>query len=167
MRQRRSRNTISRLKDEANIVYNQEEQIEGILVKLFLELFTSGGISDSEAVLENVHTKLTENMAAYLWAPFSATKVQQALKQMHPNKLPGPNGMSFLFFQKYWHIIGSNVTSFVLNIQNNKPDVSSINETYLVLFNVVYKITSKMIEKIMWLIPALYTTFKSFLSQEG
>lgn len=39
-----------------------------------------------------------------------------ALKQMHPLKAPGPDGMCPLFFQINWHIVGHAVTSLVLSV---------------------------------------------------
>ena len=37
-------------------------------------------------------------------------EVWRALMQMHPTKSPGPDGMSPLFFQKYWDVVGPQVT---------------------------------------------------------
>ena len=46
--------------------------------------------------------------------PYTADEVRLALFQMHPSKSPGPDGMSPFFFQKYWHIIGNDVTEAIL-----------------------------------------------------
>lgn len=51
--------------------------------------------------------------------------------QMHPLKALGHNGLPTLFFQMYWHIVGSDVQS--LNILNNQVDPFDINKTFIVL----------------------------------
>ena len=84
-----------------------------------------------------------------------------ALKQLHPSKLPGPDGMSDLFFQKYWSIVGTNVSNMILNVINSGMSLSNINRTNITLVpktnnpqrmtefrpislcNVVYKLVSK------------------------
>ena len=55
-------------------------------------------------------------MNSRLLRPFSAEEVKQAVFQMHPSKLPSPDGMSCFFFQKYWHIVGSDVITTVLSV---------------------------------------------------
>ena len=84
-----------------------------------------------------------------------------ALKQLHPSKLPGLDGMSALFFQKYWSIVGTNVSNMILNVINSGMSLSNINRTNttfvpktnnpqrmtefrpISLCNVVYKLVSK------------------------
>ena len=56
-----------------------------------------------------------------------------ALKQLHPSKSPGPDGMSALFFQKYWNIVSANVTSMVLNVLNSGMPLYDINKPILLL----------------------------------
>ena len=69
--------------------------------------------------------------------------------------------MSALFFQKYWSIIGTNVSNMVLNVLNSGMSLSDINRTNIALMpktnnpqrmtefrpislcNVVYKLVSK------------------------
>uniref|UniRef100_A0A2N9HX16 Reverse transcriptase domain-containing protein n=1 Tax=Fagus sylvatica TaxID=28930 RepID=A0A2N9HX16_FAGSY len=40
---------------------------------------------------------------------FNSEEVSQALKQMYPTKAPGPDGMSAVFYQTYWDIVGPEI----------------------------------------------------------
>ena len=71
--------------------------------------------------------------------------------------------MNALFYQKFWHIIGNDVSSVVLDFLNFGNMISEINYTYIVLIpkvkspekmidfrpislcNVIYKIISKVL----------------------
>ena len=100
-------------------------------------------------------------MNSELSRAFTREEVVYALKQLHPLKSPGPNGMLALFFQKYWSIVGTNVSNMVLNVLNSSMSLSDLNRTNIALVpktnnpqrmtefwpislcNVVYKLVSK------------------------
>ena len=68
-----------------------------------------------------------------LLAEFSHEEVKITLFQMHPTKAPGYNGMNPLFFQKYWHIVGIDVSNAVLDCINSKKFLQSINFSHITL----------------------------------
>ena len=90
-------------------------------------------------------------------------EVKRALFHMHPSKSPGPDGMSLFFFQKYWHIMGNDVTAAVLSVLNSGHMLHKMNYTHIVLIpqyndlknvfdyrpislgNVVFRIVSKLL----------------------
>ena len=100
-------------------------------------------------------------MNSKLSRAFTREEVVSALKQLHPSKSPDPDGMSTLFFQKYWNIVGTNVSNMVLNVLKSGMSLSDINKTNIALVpktnnpqrmtefrpislcNVVYKLVSK------------------------
>ena len=53
--------------------------------------------------------------------------------QMHPSKTPRLDGMSHFFFQKFWHIVGQDVTTTVLSILNFGHMLQKMNYTHIVL----------------------------------
>ena len=95
--------------------------------------------------------------------PFSSTEIREALFQMHPTKAPGPDGMNALFYQKFWHIMGHDVSEAILEFLHSGQMLKSINYTHIALIpklkapdtmtqfrpislcNVLYKIISKVL----------------------
>ena len=59
---------------------------------------------------------------------FTIEEIRMALFQMHPTKTPGPNDMSAIFYQKYWNIVGPDVTNMVLNVLNFNMSMADINK---------------------------------------
>ena len=82
---------------------------------------------------------------------------------MHPTKSPGPNGMSLIFYQRYWDVVGPQVVKCVLHILRTSKMPNGQNDTYICLIpkvkcpqkiteyrlislcNVIYKIVSKVL----------------------
>ena len=52
---------------------------------------------------------------------------------MHPTKASGPDGMSAIFFQKYWDVVGNDITCMVLNVLNFDMSMADINRTNITL----------------------------------
>ena len=90
---------------------------------------------------------------------------------MHPSKAPGPDSMSLFFFQKYWHIVGYDVTKAVLSVLHLGHMLKKMNHTHIVLIpkkdpthlvdyrpislgNVVSQIISKVIaNRLKYILP--------------
>ena len=89
--------------------------------------------------------------------------MKQALNQMGPLKAPGPDGMAPIFYQKYWHIVGNDLTASILACLKDGSLLKKINHTHICLIpkvqnpesvkdfrpislcNVVYKIIAKVL----------------------
>lgn len=49
---------------------------------------------------------------------------------MHPLKVPGPDGIPALFYQRYWHIAGREVKNLLLDIPNNGKSLEALNKFF-------------------------------------
>lgn len=93
----------------------QSDQISAIFLDYYQQLFTSSNPAKLEADLDSITQTVTEDMNSILNSEFQAQEVENALKQMAPLKVWGPNGMPPLFYQNFWGLVGSDVTTFVLH----------------------------------------------------
>lgn len=114
-------------------------------------------------VFEALKCKLTAEMNQNLCREFTPEEVKISLFHMQTSKSPGLNGMSLLFLQKYWFILGADITSAVLSILSPKWMLKRINFTNVAFIpkqqqprhmsqlrsispcNVVYKIILKVL----------------------
>ncbi|XP_057444455.1 uncharacterized protein LOC130736669 [Lotus japonicus] len=114
--QRRKRNSIEELKDERGRTMVEDKDIYRVLADYFMELFSSSAPTNIPAVTSLVAGRVTPHHLQLLAEPFTREDVEEALAQMHPTKAPGRNGLPALFYQKFWHIIGDDVSSFCLRV---------------------------------------------------
>lgn len=54
--------------------------------------------------------KVTARMNEALIRDISKEEVKEAIFSIKAESAPGPDGMSGLFFQKYWDVIGEDIT---------------------------------------------------------
>ena len=99
---------------------------------------------------------------------------------MHPEKAPGPDGMTALFFQHSWHIIKNDVVEMVNNFQVSGEMDSRLNITNICMIpkterptrmtelrlislcNVGYKIISKVLcQRLKICLPVLISETQS------
>ncbi|KAL0438904.1 UNVERIFIED_CONTAM: hypothetical protein Slati_2373400 [Sesamum latifolium] len=65
--------------------------------------------------------------------PFTTAEVKQPVFCKFPLKSPGPDGIPPLFFQKFWAIVGNDVTCSVLRILNDLALFRKMNHMNVVL----------------------------------
>ncbi|KAK6151601.1 hypothetical protein DH2020_014236 [Rehmannia glutinosa] len=162
---RKELNHISSLKDTVGCLQNTPAAIEKIILNHSDSIFTASHISqgDITTTLDRVPSRVSSAMTQLLTVPYTEAEIVKALKYMHSLKSPGPDGMSPIFFKKYWHIIKGDVVSYILNFLNNHVVEPNINFTHIVLIpktknpdiisqfrpislcNVLYKLASKVL----------------------
>ena len=131
--QRRKKNTISGIWDENGIWCDTNESIAATAIAYFEALFTTSNPCRIMEVTNTIPTKVMDEMNQGLIVAFTREEVITALKQMHPTKALGPDGMSAIFFQKYWDVVGNDITCMVLNVLNSDMSIADINRTNITL----------------------------------
>lgn len=104
--QRQRKNRIEGLCDPDGAWCDNQEGIEKIILDYFSEIYSTGQPYIEETTMDAVTQKISPAMNNKLLGEFRAEEVRVALKQMHPTKAPGPDGMPPIFYQKYWDVVG-------------------------------------------------------------
>ncbi|KAL6566692.1 hypothetical protein OROMI_015096 [Orobanche minor] len=177
---RKKRNNIKGIEGVNGEWYEEEEDIERVFRDSFSDLFSTGKELNMERALEAVDPKMTVEMQQILTKRFTEAEVIEALSQIHPTKAPGPDGMSAIFFHKFWSIVKSDVLSVVLGVLNGSLNPSSLNHTLITLIpkkkqpkrpsdfrpislcNVVFKLITKTIaNRLKLILPQLISRTQS------
>ena len=133
-----------------------------------------------EAIVEQIPCSINDEMNEELLADFMREEVLMAVKQMEPLKAPGPNGLSPLFFQHYWHAVEDDVTEAVLSCLSTGVIPPSINRTFITLIpkvksptkvsefhpislcSIIYKLVSKVVvNRMKGLLPLIISNTRS------
>ncbi|KAG7567099.1 Ribonuclease H-like superfamily [Arabidopsis thaliana x Arabidopsis arenosa] len=179
-KQIRARNRITGLHDANGIWSAEDKDIQNIAVSYFKDLFTTTKPEDFEESLAEIQSLITDQVNNFLTAPATESEVRNALFMMHPEKSPGPDGMTALFFQKAWITIKSDllvlVNSFledgIFDKRLNTTNICLIPKTErptrmtelrpISLCNVGYKIISKILcQRLKTVLPKLISETQS------
>ena len=117
--QRRRRNKISGLLNDQRVWVEDQQGIDSIILDYFSAIFKTDNPLSFDKSLSAISTRVSEEMNRDLLAVFKVEEVRVTLQQMHPTKAPSPDGMSPIFFQKYWEIVGLDVIECMLSALNS------------------------------------------------
>lgn len=137
---------VSRLHGNNKEWVEDEKAMGKMAVSYFQWLFkyANSSVSVIDEVPEAIGKRVSEEMCTSLSRRFTNLEVLTAMSQISPYKSPSLDGMSVIFYQKFWSIIGHDITCCVTVIipkcahPNNLSPFSPIS-----LCSVIYKISSK------------------------
>ena len=178
--QRFQRNSIFELRDPEGRLTSGNEEVSGMIVEYYKQLFTSSNPHDIEEVVRFTKQVVTEDMNSSLIRNFSKEEVEIALKQMAPLKASGPDGMPPIFFQHYWESIGDDVVKAVVSCLNSTSIEIGLNHTFITLIpkvkspkfviefrpialcNIIYKLVSKVLaNRLKKVLPHIISEYQS------
>ncbi|KAL0438970.1 UNVERIFIED_CONTAM: hypothetical protein Slati_2380000 [Sesamum latifolium] len=128
-------NQIHKLKNSASVLIDKEEDIRRHITEYFGNIFcfAEPSINDLASGVEALTRRVDSNINAELMKPYTVEEITTARSLMAPLKSPGPDDMPPIFFQKYWHIIKSDVINCVLSILNDRVLDPNLNFTHIAL----------------------------------
>ncbi|KAA3449628.1 reverse transcriptase [Gossypium australe] len=133
--QRHTRNRINELEDENGNKASTTDDMLKIASDYFEKLFFASEAGIDDRIFGLVEKRVMECMNANLTKPFSEEEVCNVVKSMPALKAPGIDGFAAIFFQRYWHIIGTDIVGYCLDILNGQREVSDLNKTCIVLIS--------------------------------
>ena len=161
------------------------KQIAMEMLNFFSNLFSSTRTCQPEMALETVHCLVIEDMNKDLLVEFIENEVKVALNQMAPLKALGLDGMSPLFYQHYWNLVGKDTTTSILSFLNSATLPKHLNHTFITLTpkvknpelvyefhpislcNVLYKIFSKVLtNRLKKILPYIITEHQSAFTKD-
>ncbi|KAK1648056.1 hypothetical protein QYE76_065861 [Lolium multiflorum] len=160
---RRKRNFIKQLTNESGNIIDDQDQMMDIASGYFQHLFTSEVQDPDQGVIDKVLPCVTNEMNDILTAPYTREEVKKAMFNIGDLKAPGPDGLHAIFYKRFWHIIGEDLTDEVLLAVNSRVIPEGWNHTTIVLIpkvespesitqfrpislcNVVYKVIAKLL----------------------
>lgn len=149
-------------------------------------LFTKDVTIEEHQVFHEQRT-VSEEQNTRLVEEFSFAEFTNAIKEMHPDKASGPDGLNPAFFQSFWAIMGQEVFKYCKMLLSTKSFPGELNCTNVVLIpkkdnasclrdlrpialcNVLYKILVKVLaNRLKVILPCLISENQSaFVKQKS
>lgn len=129
----RSRNLLVKLKDKNGQDQWSDAAKAEVAIEYFSELFTSSNPPSYKPVLQSMRPKVTPMMNRCLTSPITKEEVREAIFSICPESAPGLDGMTGLFFQKFWAVIGDSVTAEIQEVYRKGSIPDDWNFTFLCL----------------------------------
>ena len=76
---------------------------------------------------------ITEEEKEILEKPFSEEEIKKAIMSSYAGGGPGPDGLSFIFYQTFWELIKDDFMWLVKDFENGNLDVSRLNFAIITL----------------------------------
>lgn len=129
---RRRHNYIQKLRNEQGDWCSWQTGLQDVIKEYYQQLFTADQ-TQGEVVLNCINQTITEQQNEILLEPVSAEEVKDVVFHMHPDKAPGPDGMTPTFFQRNWNVVREEVIQMVKDFFETGMLLDGINDTNIVL----------------------------------
>ena len=107
---RRIQNRVLMLLDDMGTENFSEGAKGNIAVEYFRELFSSSNPFDLDFLFRGFKGRVSDVMNASLTRPVSPEEIKCAAFSVKGSSAPGEDGLTGIFYQKFWHIVGPSLT---------------------------------------------------------
>ena len=121
------------LKNDAGDTVKDSDQLLNLAAEYFQNLFSSEVDVPDQSVIDKVTPCISDEMNQRLTAPYTREEVKKAMFNIGDLKAPGPDGLHVVFYKRFWHIIGEDLTDEVLLAVNSRVIPEGWNNTTVVL----------------------------------
>ena len=108
---RRSSNSIQRVQGEDGGMVESPEEIRSLFFDYFSKLL--GGdledVGDSHIIVGSIPKLISEEDYATLTREITMSELATVVRNLPFYEAPGLDGMSGMFYKRFWHIVGSDV----------------------------------------------------------
>lgn len=129
---RRRNNHIQKLLNENDEWTNWQNGLQSLIQDYFQNLFTAEQ-TNGDTVLNCITQTVSEHQNRLLLETITEAEVKAAVFSMHPDKAPGPDGMTPAFFQKNCNVVGKEVVVMIKKFFETGVLLENINATNIVL----------------------------------
>lgn len=159
----RNKNGVDKLIDDLGNIHRSEASKGQVAVDYFSNLFKSSTPLNLQDFFDGFQPRVTSSMNEELTRVVSKEEVRRAAFAIKASSAPGADGMTGLFFQRYWDVVGPRVTLEIQDffktgvfptqwnftqlclIPKKIPAVTMKDLRPISLCSVMYKIVSKII----------------------
>lgn len=176
---RRKKSQVSYLRNDSGEEIREHEEMCDIVIKYFKKIF--GGEEDVQRnVMETSEVVITDIQNRSLTEELNMEELSAAIKQMHPDKSAGPDGLNPAFYQHFWGLFGNDVFQCCKQWMNELAFPLDLNYTNIVLIpkkdnvddmkdlrpialcNVLYKVLAKVLaNRLKGILPDIITDNQS------
>lgn len=112
----RARRYLVKLKDRLGHDQWSDAAKAQVAIDYFSDLFTSSNPPSYKEVFQSMAPKVTPLMNSCLIQKVSKEEVREAIFSINSDSAPGSDGMTCLFFQKFWDVVGDSVTAEIQEV---------------------------------------------------
>ena len=138
---KRLQNRILMLLDDLGQEHFTEGSKGNIALEYYRDLFRSSNPFDLESVFQGLNSRVSEEMNARLTAPISPEEIRKAAFSVKGSSAPGEDGLTGVFYQKFWHIVGPQLTVKISCFSSTAVMPDGWNHTQLSLLSKITKPT--------------------------
>ncbi|XP_060202298.1 uncharacterized protein LOC132630740 [Lycium barbarum] len=130
---RRNRMQLNRIQNDEGAWLEDRDQISTVAVYFYQQQFSSTPTSSDYSILEHVQEAITQDQNDLLCSMPSLEEVHKAVFELAGDSACGPDGLSGIFYQKCWDIVGVDVYNVVKAFFDGQTLPKSVTHTNLVL----------------------------------